>query len=598
MSKNSDNPSAQNFETVRKRAKQFVKALRDRDEQALARLRAVHPRFRADEPPTDPKLHHAQLVIARESGFTSWPRLKAWFNWKEGRDVRLRPFRTDLDYFRDRATGIRSMLEADDALARDQVRLHHPRFREAEDDNAAWDAFDDDDAALVLASQHGFESWDAFAAHIEALDGAASDDPFRRAYLAIENNEPADLEAVIAEHPEIIDWPGTNGNTLLGLASATIVTPDLTKSPRERNTGLDTRYAMVRALIDAGASLDAANQKGWTPLHQAAYSNDPVLAGLLVEAGATIDLEAYGDGGTPLTVALWWGHQEVSDYLASLAVVPRNLRIMAALGDIGALETFFSGDGSLTSEAGQKRTFHRPHSGFPPWKPTPGKSQEIIDDAFSFAARNGQIAAMAYLHERGAGLDSVPCNGTPLMWAVISKRYEAVDWLIAAGADVMVKADFARNGGQTALHSAAFADDAGLICTLVNAGADPAMKDDTYDSTPLGWASFLGREEAAETLVEACGHRCNVDDLCMANAWLDVVRKRLDDAPEQVHGPQGTGTPLRAAAYQGQNDLVALLLERGADPNATNAEGRTARDLAAEQGHDHVVAVLDKAMGG
>jgi hypothetical protein len=60
----------------RKRAKALQRALRAADPAALARLRAHHPR--ATEPGAGPpRLADAQLVVARELGLPSWPRLKA-----------------------------------------------------------------------------------------------------------------------------------------------------------------------------------------------------------------------------------------------------------------------------------------------------------------------------------------------------------------------------------------------------------------------------------------------------------------------------------------------------------------------------------------
>jgi hypothetical protein len=63
-----------NLEQQRKRAKDLQQALREREPTALQRFRSLHPR------PDDVdsfRLSEAQLVIARELGLPSWPRLKA-----------------------------------------------------------------------------------------------------------------------------------------------------------------------------------------------------------------------------------------------------------------------------------------------------------------------------------------------------------------------------------------------------------------------------------------------------------------------------------------------------------------------------------------
>ena len=107
---------------------------------------------------------------------------------------------------------------------------------------------------------------------------------------------------------------GTNGNDLLGMATATC----------------DER--LVAVLLERGADPSRANAHGWTPLHQAGYSGLPRLAQMLLDAGAPVDVSARGDGGTPLVVALFWGHREAAELLASHGVVPANLRVAAGLG--------------------------------------------------------------------------------------------------------------------------------------------------------------------------------------------------------------------------------------------------------------------------
>src|SRR6476469_9923597 len=60
---------ASNLEQQRKRAKDLLKAAHDGDAQALSRIRAYVPDAK------ELQLADAQLTIAREAGFDSWPKL-------------------------------------------------------------------------------------------------------------------------------------------------------------------------------------------------------------------------------------------------------------------------------------------------------------------------------------------------------------------------------------------------------------------------------------------------------------------------------------------------------------------------------------------
>ncbi len=48
------------------------------------------------------------------------------------------------------------------------------------------------------------------------------------------------------------------------------------------------------------------------------------------------------------------------------------------------------------------------------------------------------------------------------------------------------------------------------------------------------------------------------------------------------------------AASQGQEEVVSLLLSRGADANLRDTEGRSARVLAEQAGHDSVVIAFEQ----
>jgi hypothetical protein len=70
-------PFRLNLEQQRKRAKELLKGLRAGEADAGRRFRLFHPKAAALDPTQLAKLSEAQLVIARELGLPSWPKLKA-----------------------------------------------------------------------------------------------------------------------------------------------------------------------------------------------------------------------------------------------------------------------------------------------------------------------------------------------------------------------------------------------------------------------------------------------------------------------------------------------------------------------------------------
>ena len=56
--------------------------------------------------------------------------------------------------------------------------------------------------------------------------------------------------------------------------------------------------------------------------------------------------------------------------------------------------------------------------------------------------------------------------------------------------------------GRTALHLAAGAGELEVVKTLLDHGADPAVKDPEFHATPRQWAEFLRRRHVAAYLVE------------------------------------------------------------------------------------------------
>jgi len=110
------------------------------------------------------------------------------------------------------------------------------------------------------------------------------------------------------------------------------------------------------------------------------------------------------------------------------------------------------------------------------------------------AAALGDDAALRVL-VASANPDDVQ---TAFALAVINGHVEAARVALDAGADV--NAFLPVHSHSTALHQAANDDDVALIELLLSRGARKDVRDTLWDSTPLGWAIFLGRDAARAAL--------------------------------------------------------------------------------------------------
>lgn len=557
-------------EYLQKQARKLYSAARSGDAACLARIRAVHPNPPADA--ASAKLHHAQLAVAREQGYKSWPSLRAALN-AEAAGAFCRPFVRDLAYYEDRARGFLSVFQEGQARAYELTRLRHPEYAHATDLQLRSAALTDEDANLVVARDHGFANWSSFAAYVAAIRQGDAVEPFLQAFESLKQGDIAEFERLLDEHPDLVNARGTNGNTLLNLS------------------GSLRQMSGVEALLARGADVNLANEKGWMPLHQAAYSNQVCLVDTLLAAGAIPDVVGYADGGTPLIVALFWGHREAAGRLARETKAPFNLRVAAGLGDEEMLRSLFTASGAPTPEAGLHRAFHRPHSGFPAWTPSDDPT-ETLNEALAWAARNDRVNSLAFLVECGADVNADVYRGTPLAWAAATGRITAAKWLLKHGADVNLRATFggpSHGEGTTALHLAASDDKLELIRLLLAHGADATVRDGNYQSPPYGWAEHFGHEKAARLLLESAA---NTDLLAAVRLGsLQQVRSLLDAGAHELPGEP----PLHAAARLGRMEIVRLLLEHGFDPFARNQDEKTAVEVARENGHAELAEVLESS---
>lgn len=121
--------------------------------------------------------------------------------------------------------------------------------------------------------------------------------------------------------------------------------------------------------------------------------------------------------------------------------------------------------------------------------------------------------------------------------------------------------------------------------------------------TALHLASFFGHPETVHRLLDADVDVAPVADnasqvrplhSAVAGGNAEVVDLLLEAGADVNVRQSGGFTPLMGAAAAGAEDLVRRLLETGADSGATSDDGKTAADLARQNGHDEVLALLEE----
>ena len=216
--------------------------------------------------------------------------------------------------------------------------------------------------------------------------------------------------------------------------------------------------AMVKLLIDAGAEREYVDES----LIAAASMDNVEAIPVLLDTGAALN----GNGTwSPIEDALAFGKDRIVRLLLERGATIHNLRIAAGVGRADLIEGFFNLDGSLKAEAGKLAwPFGEPAEG---WSQDP---QEIIDNAFVYACRSGQIEAAERLLQHGARINALPPGfdyaGTGLHYAAMDGHRPMVEYLLAHG-------------------------------------ADPCLKDQKVSATPAGWADHGGHPEIAALLERA-----------------------------------------------------------------------------------------------
>jgi hypothetical protein len=94
------------------------------------------------------------------------------------------------------------------------------------------------------------------------------------------------------------------------------------------------------------------------------------------------------------------------------------------------------------------------------------------------------------------------------VWAAARRKRAAIPLLVDLGFEVnaLGRTDIPmEQAWETALHGAAAQGDVELGRLLLELGADPAIKDARFDSTPLGWARHFDQAEMIALLEPLTG---------------------------------------------------------------------------------------------
>jgi len=186
--------------------------------------------------------------------------------------------------------------------------------------------------------------------------------------------------------------------------------------------------------------------------------------------------------------------------------------------------------------------------------------------------------------------------------AALAEAAENADWsrvraLLKKGAD----ANAAQVDGMTALHWAAYHDDAEVAKLLLAARAK-AKAENRYGVTPLSLACTNGNSDLVSALLTA-GADPNTtlrggETVLMTAARTGRVGpvKALLDAGAKVEAKERHGqTALMWAAAEGHADVVELLIKSGADPKARLKSGFTPMLFSVREGRTEAVKAFLKA---
>jgi uncharacterized protein len=459
---------------------------------------------------------------------------------------------------------------------------------------------------------------------------------------AVMNGDAATLRVLLQKKSDV-NGPQVDGSTALHWA---VYRDDLDAADLLIRAGANVRAAtregvtplamaslygsvpMVERLLKAGADAKERGPNGETMLMFAARNGNPGLIEILVAAGAEVNATERLRGTTALMWAVEQQHPEAVKALLAARADPG-----AKSGPAGLPRNYVANRVNVTAvQESQQRRRRAAEAGrtyeqqleLERRQPAPAQAQAPPDDdtevvvaglvgsggggltALVLAAREGDIESARALVDAGADLNQVTEYGwTPLLTAVNNRNYELASMLIDRGADVNI----ANKGGWTPLYLATDnrnieggdypvptpdRDHLDIIALLLEKGANPnaRVRENTLTRTIFTMQWFF--EDGATAFARAAESSDTALMTLLLKYGADPTTPTANgDTALTLAGGIGWVEGVTYERSRQENvEAVRMLLDLGLDPNGANIEGRTALMGAALKGRNDVVRLL------
>ncbi|MBC8107782.1 MAG: ankyrin repeat domain-containing protein [Anaerolineae bacterium] len=543
------------------------------------------PDLRSKDPAA--QLAHAQLLVAREYGFASWRKLRAF-----------------VDAIHDVGERLIQAVRRGDVNTMREILDRHPELADATTDmNERLHPVDTRAMRLihVAISENQLEAARLLIARGANLNVRNADGrlPLHDCF-ELGRDEIKDLLLAAGAQVDVI--AATAFGMRDRLREILDANPALTNDRTTNLTplgwcGYGGDASIARMLIEHGAIVDRPpfDELAWQSTSRVA--NIPVARELL-DAGASPNAQGV-DLETPMHLAIR-SHMtsDPHDFVRLLlergadpAIRNKSGRTVLdeALAQVGApIETYFPRERVGTKQLDRTIELLR--------KQPTANDQTLVDD-FMRAAEDGRgddLRRLLDAHPHLLNRRSFDLYGqTALHKAAWRNRAECVRMLLDRGADVRIRD---RGDNAYALHFAAENADLSIVRMLVEAGSDRAGEDDMHLVGVLGWATCFARvREDVSAYLIANGATFSIWSAIALNRG-DLVREFVARDRELLKARLSKSdhrrTPLHHAAKTNRPEMVALLLELGADPTAMDSLNQRPLALAGKNTDRRIIDAL------